>query len=96
MAKRRTNLEWQSLFEQYESSSVTQRAFCEEHGLSLLRISVIANACFREMAVRNAPKYAVYPRSLPNGVNSKQQTNRNLSDLLEPKSLKRQPSIRPR
>ncbi|MGC7858625.1 IS66 family insertion sequence element accessory protein TnpA [Vibrio anguillarum] len=35
MAKRRTNLEWQSLFEQYESSSVTQRAFCEEHGLSL-------------------------------------------------------------
>ncbi|MBF4400328.1 IS66 family insertion sequence element accessory protein TnpA, partial [Vibrio sp. 10N.247.311.18] len=33
MAKRRTNLEWQSLFEQYESSSVTQRAFCEEHGL---------------------------------------------------------------
>ncbi|MFA0706602.1 IS66 family insertion sequence element accessory protein TnpB, partial [Vibrio sp. 10N.222.48.A3] len=27
MAKRRTNLEWQSLFEQYESSSVTQRAF---------------------------------------------------------------------
>ncbi|MEZ9562837.1 IS66 family insertion sequence element accessory protein TnpB, partial [Vibrio splendidus] len=24
MAKRRTNLEWQSLFEQYESSSVTQ------------------------------------------------------------------------
>ncbi|PTP16467.1 IS66 family insertion sequence hypothetical protein, partial [Vibrio splendidus] len=26
MAKRRTNLEWQSLFEQYESSSVTQRA----------------------------------------------------------------------
>ncbi|MEZ9994723.1 IS66 family insertion sequence element accessory protein TnpB, partial [Vibrio sp. 10N.261.48.B3] len=23
MAKRRTNLEWQSLFEQYESSSVT-------------------------------------------------------------------------
>ncbi|MGC7916872.1 IS66 family insertion sequence element accessory protein TnpA [Vibrio anguillarum] len=23
------------LFEQYESSSVTQRAFCEEHGLSL-------------------------------------------------------------
>ncbi|MEZ9865238.1 IS66 family insertion sequence element accessory protein TnpB, partial [Vibrio breoganii] len=25
MAKRRTNLEWQSLFEQYESSSVTQR-----------------------------------------------------------------------
>ncbi|TKG00527.1 IS66 family insertion sequence element accessory protein TnpB, partial [Vibrio sp. F13] len=35
MVKRRTDLEWQSLFEQYESSSVTQRAFCEEHGLSL-------------------------------------------------------------
>ncbi|MFA0565265.1 IS66 family insertion sequence element accessory protein TnpB, partial [Vibrio sp. 10N.222.51.C8] len=25
MVKRRTDLEWQSLFEQYESSSVTQR-----------------------------------------------------------------------
>ncbi|MEZ8804200.1 IS66 family insertion sequence element accessory protein TnpB, partial [Vibrio splendidus] len=25
MAKRRTDLEWQTLFEQYESSSVTQR-----------------------------------------------------------------------
>ncbi|MFA0372265.1 IS66 family insertion sequence element accessory protein TnpB, partial [Vibrio sp. 10N.222.54.F6] len=35
MVKRRTNLEWQTLFEQYESSSVTQHAFCEEHGLSL-------------------------------------------------------------
>ncbi|MDH5923978.1 IS66 family insertion sequence element accessory protein TnpB [Vibrio splendidus] len=35
MAKRRTNLEWQTLFEQYESSNITQRAFCEEHGLSL-------------------------------------------------------------
>ncbi|WP_103261279.1 IS66 family insertion sequence element accessory protein TnpA [Vibrio anguillarum] len=35
MAKRRTNQEWRTLFEHYESSSVTQRAFCEEHGLSL-------------------------------------------------------------
>ncbi|MCL9775433.1 IS66 family insertion sequence element accessory protein TnpA, partial [Vibrio methylphosphonaticus] len=35
MAKRRTDLEWQALFEQYESSNITQRAFCEEHGLSL-------------------------------------------------------------
>ncbi|MEZ8799460.1 IS66 family insertion sequence element accessory protein TnpB [Vibrio cyclitrophicus 1F53] len=35
MAKRRTNLEWQTLFEQYESSNITQRAFCEQHRLSL-------------------------------------------------------------
>ncbi len=35
MAKRRTDLEWQALFEQYESSNFTQRNFCEQHGLSL-------------------------------------------------------------
>ncbi|MEZ8154296.1 IS66 family insertion sequence element accessory protein TnpB [Vibrio splendidus] len=35
MAKRRTNLEWQALFDQYESSNITQRNFCEQHGLSL-------------------------------------------------------------
>ncbi|KNH11895.1 transposase [Vibrio lentus] len=35
MAKRRTDLEWQALFEQYESSNITQRNFCEQHGLSL-------------------------------------------------------------
>ncbi|WP_442478234.1 IS66 family insertion sequence element accessory protein TnpA, partial [Vibrio thalassae] len=35
MAKRRSNQEWQALFEQYESSNITQRVFCEQHGLSL-------------------------------------------------------------
>ncbi len=35
MAKRRSNQEWQALFEQYECSNITQRAFCEHHGLSL-------------------------------------------------------------
>ncbi len=35
MATRRTNQEWQTLFERYESSQLTQRAFCEHHGLSL-------------------------------------------------------------
>ncbi|MHA6610557.1 IS66 family insertion sequence element accessory protein TnpA [Photobacterium damselae] len=35
MATRRTNQEWQTLFECYESSQLTQRAFCEHHGLSL-------------------------------------------------------------
>ncbi|PSV93667.1 IS66 family insertion sequence element accessory protein TnpA [Photobacterium leiognathi] len=35
MATRRTNQEWQNLFECYESSQLTQRAFCEHHGLSL-------------------------------------------------------------
>ncbi|MEZ8704516.1 IS66 family insertion sequence element accessory protein TnpB [Vibrio cyclitrophicus] len=35
MAKPRTNLEWQTLFEQYKSSNITQRAFCEQHRLSL-------------------------------------------------------------
>ena len=29
MAIRRTNQEWQTLFNQYESSNMTQRAFCE-------------------------------------------------------------------
>ena len=35
MVTRRTNQEWQTLFECYESSHLTQRAFCEHHGLSL-------------------------------------------------------------
>ncbi|MEZ8986632.1 MULTISPECIES: IS66 family insertion sequence element accessory protein TnpA [Vibrio] len=35
MAKPRTNLEWQTLFEQYKSSNITQRAFYEQHRLSL-------------------------------------------------------------
>ena len=35
MAKRRSNQEWQALFQQYESSNMTQRVFCEQHGLSL-------------------------------------------------------------
>ena len=35
MAKRRSNQEWEALLEQYESSNITQRAFCEQHGLSL-------------------------------------------------------------
>ena len=35
MVTRRTNQEWQTLFECYESSQLTQRAFCEHHGLSL-------------------------------------------------------------
>jgi len=35
MAKRRSNQEWQALFEQYESSNITQRVFCEQQGLSL-------------------------------------------------------------
>ncbi|HFQ4900821.1 TPA: IS66 family insertion sequence element accessory protein TnpB [Vibrio vulnificus] len=35
MAKRRSNQEWQALFQQYESSNITQRVFCEQHGLSL-------------------------------------------------------------
>ncbi len=34
MAKRRTDQEWQTLFEQYESSQLSQRVFCERHGLS--------------------------------------------------------------
>ncbi|WP_217520102.1 IS66 family insertion sequence element accessory protein TnpA [Vibrio metschnikovii] len=35
MAKRRTNQEWQTLFEQYESSQLSHRVFCERHSLSL-------------------------------------------------------------
>ena len=35
MPKRRTDQEWQGLFEQYQMSSLTQRAFCKKHGLSL-------------------------------------------------------------
>ncbi|MEZ9311011.1 IS66 family insertion sequence element accessory protein TnpB [Vibrio sp. 10N.286.49.F3] len=35
MAKRRTNQEWQTLLEQYEKCNVTQRVFCEQHGVSL-------------------------------------------------------------
>lgn len=34
MAKRRTDQEWQTLFKQYESSQLSQRVFCERHGLS--------------------------------------------------------------
>ncbi|GHW46271.1 transposase [Vibrio cholerae] len=34
MAKRRTDQEWQTLFQQYESSQLSQRVFCERHGLS--------------------------------------------------------------
>ncbi|CAH8205719.1 conserved hypothetical protein [Vibrio aestuarianus] len=35
MAKRRTNKEWQTLFEKYQSSHLSQRVFCERNGLSL-------------------------------------------------------------
>ncbi|HAS6410434.1 IS66 family insertion sequence element accessory protein TnpA [Vibrio vulnificus] len=35
MAKRRTNKEWRTLFEHYESSQLSQRLFCERNGLSL-------------------------------------------------------------
>ncbi|ENM5731680.1 IS66 family insertion sequence element accessory protein TnpB [Vibrio mimicus] len=35
MAKRRTNQEWRTLFEHYESSRLSQRLFCERNGLSL-------------------------------------------------------------
>ncbi len=35
MAKRRTNQEWRTLFERYESSQLSQRLFCERNGLSL-------------------------------------------------------------
>ncbi|MDF9401862.1 IS66 family insertion sequence hypothetical protein, partial [Vibrio sp. 1180_3] len=35
MAKRRTDQEWQTLFEQYQSSHLSQRVFCERNGLSL-------------------------------------------------------------
>ncbi|MCG6450764.1 IS66 family insertion sequence element accessory protein TnpB, partial [Vibrio parahaemolyticus] len=32
MAKRRTNQEWRTLFERYESSQLSQRLFCERNG----------------------------------------------------------------
>ncbi|WP_424213039.1 IS66 family insertion sequence element accessory protein TnpA [Vibrio echinoideorum] len=35
VVKRCTNQEWQTLFEQYENSNMTQRVFCEQNGLSL-------------------------------------------------------------
>ncbi|MGY5615257.1 IS66 family insertion sequence element accessory protein TnpA, partial [Vibrio brasiliensis] len=35
MAKRRTNQEWRTLFEHYESRQLSQRLFCERNGLSL-------------------------------------------------------------
>ncbi|WP_283129813.1 IS66 family insertion sequence element accessory protein TnpA [Enterovibrio norvegicus] len=35
MGKRRTDHEWKTLFERYESSQLSQRVFCERHGLSL-------------------------------------------------------------
>ncbi|NAX37185.1 IS66 family insertion sequence element accessory protein TnpB, partial [Vibrio sp. V27_P1S3P104] len=35
MAKRRTDQEWQTLFEKYQSSHLSQRVFCERHSLSL-------------------------------------------------------------
>ncbi|EGQ7984062.1 IS66 family insertion sequence element accessory protein TnpB [Vibrio vulnificus] len=35
MAKRRTNQEWRTLLEHYESSQLSQRLFCERNGLSL-------------------------------------------------------------
>ena len=35
MAKRRTNQEWQALFEQYQSSQLSQLVFCVRHSLFL-------------------------------------------------------------
>lgn len=35
MAQRHTNQEWLSLLEQYESAHLSQKVFCERHGLSL-------------------------------------------------------------
>lgn len=35
MAKRLTNKEWQTLFEKYQSSHLSQRVFCERNELSL-------------------------------------------------------------
>jgi hypothetical protein len=34
MAKRRSDQEWHALFEQYEASNLSQRAFCEQNNLS--------------------------------------------------------------
>ncbi|EPM5584663.1 IS66 family insertion sequence element accessory protein TnpA [Vibrio vulnificus] len=39
MAKRLTHQEWHTLFEQYESSHLSQRVFCEQNGLSLSNVS---------------------------------------------------------
>jgi hypothetical protein len=55
MGKRRTDQEWKNLFEQYESSQLSQRVFCERHSLSLstfyakrqLRISEHSEQPFR-------------------------------------------------
>lgn len=33
MAKRRSDQEWHALFEQYEASELSQRAFCEQNNL---------------------------------------------------------------
>lgn len=35
MAIRRKNQEWETLLELYGRSNITQRAFCDQHGLSL-------------------------------------------------------------
>ena len=35
MVKQRTNQEWRTLLEYYESSQLSQRLFCERNGLSL-------------------------------------------------------------
>ncbi|WP_422125840.1 IS66 family insertion sequence element accessory protein TnpA, partial [Vibrio anguillarum] len=35
MAKRLSHQEWHTLFDQYESSHLSQRVFCEQNGLSL-------------------------------------------------------------
>ncbi|MBT2924057.1 IS66 family insertion sequence element accessory protein TnpA [Vibrio anguillarum] len=35
MAKRRTDQEWQTLFEKYQSSHLSQRVFGERNGLSM-------------------------------------------------------------
>ncbi|HHX8282327.1 TPA: IS66 family insertion sequence element accessory protein TnpA [Vibrio diabolicus] len=35
MAKRRTDQDWKNLFEQYQSSQLSQRVFCERHGMSV-------------------------------------------------------------
>ncbi|WP_103261255.1 IS66 family insertion sequence element accessory protein TnpA [Vibrio anguillarum] len=35
MAKRLSHQEWHTLFDQYESSHLSQRVFCEQNGLSM-------------------------------------------------------------
>ncbi len=44
MAKRRTNQEWRTLIEHYESSQLAQRLFCERNGLSLSTFTLSANS----------------------------------------------------